>query len=672
MSALLGSLRATARTTLSGLKLPGFYLLLLLSLLAWALAYQQKAIYTVDVGGLLDRPYISGFHAREATAGFDYRWSMAHADVKFPGIGNQPVQLSITTAGSRPNLPPPVITITVRGMTFPLQTEPGLHTDTFFVPRGDKWDGDLNVGIDAPTFNEGTAAQPLRELGVTTDRVSVAPADYGLRPVVVPPFATIAGLLIGLALLMFSVLAATRSALVMQIVGAVLSAAATLLIVTNRLELGLLALQLPSLVLWCFALAALGRLALDTVLDDGRRQGKFVIGAGAAAFVLAFALRFGGLTYPQFLTSDLILNAHNLEGVLSGQWLISEPLPDGTPAPYPPALYLLIAPLTAIFGSSEGTLVLLLKWTVSVLDASCCLLLAYAGYRLWRGTAGGWAALGYAVLPASFELFSAGNYTNLFAQEMLNFAMLCGLVYLNLRQPWSARARRLLAVVVAAFFLTLLGHYGMMLGTFAIVGPFALWVVAETVRGRKPRGGLALLGALGLASVFGFVVYYRNVLDLIGNHFGHLLERFSGAQTAPITSGGSTAIPPRGGGGLSLQKLGGKVARLVGLAPFLLGATGLFRLAPLSGAARAWLGSWVLVAALFALLDQALGDTIRWYYLGAAAVALLAGRYLGVLASFVVTRPARWFITLVLLAMLWQLLYIWIGDLIFSRYHDMP
>lgn len=658
MKRLAASLRSTLAALRHGFGIPGFYLLLLLSLLAWLAAYQQKAAYSVDVGGPLDYAFVSGFHAQESAPGFSYRWSMAHSTVKFPGIGNEPVQLLITVAGSRPNLPPPPITVTVRGMTFPLQTEGGLHTGTLFVPRGDTWNGDLVVSIDAPTFNEGTADNPARDLGVTVDRITVEPAEYGLRPFVVPPISTVAALLAGLLLLMLTALVATRSIAAMQLLGAALAAIVTVLVVTNRPNLGLLAPQLPSLGLWCLLLAVVGHTLLDVLLNDGSPGTRFAIAAGAAAFTLAFALRFGGMLYPQFKTSDLFLNVHNLEDVLHGTWIISEPLPDNTPAPYPPALYFALAPLTAVLGSSEPILALLFKWAISMLDASCCLLLAYTGFRLWRGTAGGWAALAYAVLPASFELFSAGNYTNLFAQGTLNAAMLLGLVYLNLRRPWSARGRRLLPAVAVLFFLTLLGHYGTMLALLLLTGPFLGWLAVATLLKRNTAAAWALVGSLGLGIVAAFALYYRNVLDLIGNHFGHVLARFSSVGDGSVSSKG-----------LSLSKLGGKVDRLVGTASLLLGISGVLCLGRLNSAARAWLGSWLFVACLFALLDQALGDTIRWYYLGAAALALLAGRFLGLLSSFVTTRPARMLAAMLLIVMLWQLLFIWVGDLIFLRYH---
>ena len=43
---------------------------------------------------------------------------------------------------------------------------------------------------------------------------------------------------------------------------------------------------------------------------------------------------------------------------------------------------------------------------------------------------GAFASLVYLALPGVFDLFSAGNYTNLFGQSILNITLLGGLVYL--------------------------------------------------------------------------------------------------------------------------------------------------------------------------------------------------------------------------------------------------
>ena len=100
---------------------------------------------------------------------------------------------------------------------------------------------------------------------------------------------------------------------------------------------------------------------------------------GSTAFVLAFLLRFGGMTYPQFLTSDLGLHIHNVQNVLNGRWLFTEPLPDGTLVPYPNAFYVILGPFASVLGTSDEAIGLLLKWSGSLLDASTCLALAWVG-----------------------------------------------------------------------------------------------------------------------------------------------------------------------------------------------------------------------------------------------------------------------------------------------------
>ena len=179
---------------------------------------------------------------------------------------------------------------------------------------------------------------------------------------------------------------------------------ATVLIVTARTDVAFLAGQLPSLCVWGLLFALLGRAVLDLSLAPPGKWVSFVAAAGSAAFAVAFMVRFGGLTNAQFLTSDLLLHIHNTEAVMRGDWLFSEPVPDGTLVPYPPAHYALVAALSLLVGNSEETLGLLLKWTASLLDAATCLALAWAGWRLISGALGGFAALAYAFSPAAFDL----------------------------------------------------------------------------------------------------------------------------------------------------------------------------------------------------------------------------------------------------------------------------
>jgi hypothetical protein len=370
-------------------------------------------------------------------------------------------------------------------------------------------------------------------------------------------------------------------------------------------------------------------------------------------------VRFGGVTYAQFLTSDLLLHVHNTEAVLRGDWFFSEPVPDGTLVPYPPAHYALVSLLSALFGSSEETLGLLLKWTASLLDASTCIVLAWASWRLIPGALGGLAALAYAFSPAAFDLFSAGNYTNIFAQSILNITLLGALVFLSVEK--SAPRWIALAFLTAGFGLTMLGHYGMMLGTLAILGCFVVWTVAAIVR-KKPAGNaLLLLVAAGLALVGSIALYYWHFASEIWNQWSDVLGKLAGnkpSQSSTTSSQGSFLA--------SLPKLPGKVFDLIGGLMVIVGAFGAALLRHVNAPARALLGSWLVATIIFALLDQVVSDSVRWYYLGAAPMALLAGCFLtGLLARGIWARTLT---LLVLSGMALYMLVFWVG-LIYTRYH---
>jgi hypothetical protein len=115
-----------------------------------------------------------------------------------------------------------------------------------------------------------------------------------------------------------------------------------------------------------------------------------------------------------------------------------------------------------------------------------------------------------------------------------------------------------------------------------------------------------------------------------------------------------------------LGRLPGRLVDLVGvtlLSSGLFGAAIVQKVAP---SARALVFSWLLAAALFMVLDAAIGDVLRWYYLGAAPLALLAGRFLGVVSAR--GGHARLFVALAVLAMVLQMMTFWV-TLIFTRYH---
>jgi hypothetical protein len=643
-----------------GLLVPAFYVLVAGSLALWALAYQYKTPYAVDVGGVDDNAYVSGFHDKEHNERLTYRWSGSQSAVRFPGIGNEPVVVSITTLGYRPGGDPPQIEVGVRGERFAVQTRPEGHTDQFVLNKGPLGEGDVTVVISSSTFSP---SNDPRRLGVIVDSVSVAPAAYGLRPFIYPAFVTLAELLLGLAVCYACLLVTTRRIDIALVLTLALSATYACLIVVARRELALHAEQLPSLAAWSLLLALSGRMVMDALRVVGSARGEFAAAAGSAAFVAAFFLRFAGATYPQFLSSDLLLHVHNVQHILGGQWLFTEPLPDGTPVPYPNALYVLLAPVAALMGGSDESIGLLLKWSISVFDSATCLGLAWAGSRLWYGRTGGVAGLAYAFMPAPLVLLSAGNYSNIFGQAALNLTLLGGMVFVDghVRPPPAGSLRSPLPVVLlfVGFVLTVLGHYGMMLGTLGIMGLFGVWAIVQTVRRAPAVEALVLVAAWGAALLSGFAVYYWHFADEISRQWSRVFERLGGGRSAAGAESGGRAS------GL-LEFLGRRVV-WVGPVATIAAVFGSFALRGLPRASGALLMSWLATALVFALLDQALGDTVRWYYLAAAPIALLAGRFLALLVGR--PRAPGLLATLSLVLLLWQTLSFWVGDLIFVRYH---
>ena len=395
---------------------------------------------------------------------------------------------------------------------------------------------------------------------------TISPADYGLKPLVIPPPGSVLSMLAALLLFYVTLLFTTRRVLPSLLTVTICASAFALLILFARSELGLLAEELPVVSAWGALLGLLGRGALDALIApplasdafhaptltimpvQARTAVEFVVALGSLSFAFAFMLRFGGLIYPQFLSSDILLHVHKVQLVLSGQWVFPELLPDGTPVPYPNALYILLAPLASLLGPSDQTISLLLKWSNSLLDAATCLALAWAGWHLRHVKAGGAAAAVYALSPAPFVLFSAGNYSNLFAQAVLNITLLVALVFLSGKSP--LRRWKWVAAIGIGFLLTGLGHYGMMLAALVLLGLFLIWLCFEFVRGKSHTNGWAVQGAFGIALLASFGLYYWHFTNEVWAQWSGVIGRVLGgsgadAHSAALDSGDNSSRKAR-------------------------------------------------------------------------------------------------------------------------------
>jgi len=422
---------------------------------------------------------------------------------------------------------------------------------------------------------------------------------------------------------------------------------------TERPNLGLLAPEVPILLLWAYPLALAARQAANAALALATRAAGGSAGVGArpaggpaelaaGALVAGFLLRLGGMVYPQFMSSDIKLHAHNIEKVLQGTLLWTGTLPNGAAQPYPPLTYLALAP----FAGLVPDLTLLLRAGVGLLDAACVLPLLYLGARLAGPRAGAAAGWVYALLPAPFALFSAGVYANLFGGVVFTWTLAVWGEGLLHRRPRAA----LWLILGVGFFLTMLSHYGMLIAAGAVGG---LFIGVTLVAGPRDlrRRALGVAGALAGAGLVAYLVYYV--------HFTAILLAPAGDVGARVGTG-RIALGP------VLDLLGRRLGPDLG-GPALLAALAGWLSLRRGARGVQWLALATALAAIsFATISLVAGENIRYALLLAPFVALGAGRFLSAVASR--HGAGRGWAGLVGAAIWWHLLEIWL-PLIFTRYH---
>jgi hypothetical protein len=495
------------------------YALLLLAAAAGLLAYQMRAPQVVDVGGPHDAAYLSSFHDVEPDprlfpdAPERFRWTRAVVGFDFPGLGRQPVQVSLWMKAYRPNGEPApeaglwvggycIYSTTVGPGPGPLQWE----EYRIVLPAQVLAAGDLHLELHNDTFRP---AGDARDLGVTVDRVAVLPVGVGW----VEPSWYQLGCLLGIALLAYLLL--RRLGLARGWTAGVVAAAVMLmghLLAYQRIWLTHFTLTIVVLLaVGCGAAALVGawpsasarrlprpgaRAVREAYAGAGHRRVRTRASASllpAAVLLLIALLRLGGILYPQFRTSDLMLHVHNAEyDVRSGGLFFTEPLPDiNLPAPYPPGFYVAFQPLTLL----STNLPRLMQVTGVLLDALAGLLLYLLARRLTgRRDVALLALLVQQVAPVTFWIFSWGNYTNMFSRVTL----LAALTLLAVGR-WRWQGVRGWAVLTAAFTLVLLSHFAdSLLFGGLVLATAGLALFSAATRRAVPRLLTAVLAAGGL------------------------------------------------------------------------------------------------------------------------------------------------------------------------------
>ncbi len=421
------------------------------AVLAFGAAYQARPAYFIDLGDRLDRPFVSNFNDREPSEkdrlnpatkwdGVHWRWSKGQSYIDLPGLGSQP--LTVTLRFTPSVNPDPSLTIFVNHNPVPLALpiEKGWNVWSFQVQPNWFPDGHLHLRLKSNNFQP--RGDP-RELGLAIDWVKVEPASFTSSSFIRPPDSDFLPLVFTAALAVLIFLSIGIPPVLSLAAGGVVVAGFSYWIMNDRLSLTVLIERdfvRTMFFLWVVAYATtefappiLRWLGVSAT----RREGGWL----AALFLLQFSLLYFFQLHPQFLTSDLGISIHDVQRVSHGELVFTRPLPDERPAPYPPAFYVLLLPFTALSGLEDKALGNLVELVNSVLAASGVFLVYYLASLLRQTgrnirashsarpslnspterefeTGTNWAALiaaaFYAICRFPFLIFSQGNHPNLF------------------------------------------------------------------------------------------------------------------------------------------------------------------------------------------------------------------------------------------------------------------
>jgi uncharacterized membrane protein YhaH (DUF805 family) len=424
------------------------------AVIGFGLAYQAKPSYKIEIGSRTDQPYVSGFTSKEPDEnhrgkgwdGFDYRWTNYESKIDLPGLGSQPLTVTLRISPAANPAPTLKVFVNEKNQVPPeyLQIQP---REEFFVlsfPVPAKWfpDGNLHLKLQTDVWRPSEVvpgSKDSRKLGMLVDWVKVEP-DLSNSGLVRPPDDIFIPLVICSLLVVLIFFSLGLPPLYALLASGGVIAGSSVWLVFDRLNLTELVSKdfVRSLFFsWVvvYITAELGsRIFKALGIIVTRREAGWLAGI----FLLQFVVLWGVMSHPMFGSSDLGLNIHRLQDVHNGTFIFPQELPNGRLAPYPPAYYIA---LQLLFGFTDGGtegVGTLIKVASALLQATEIYFVFYLASLLrhnpirvtsskvtgreflereWEvGTnwAGISAAALYTVCKYPYYIFSQGNHTNLF------------------------------------------------------------------------------------------------------------------------------------------------------------------------------------------------------------------------------------------------------------------
>ncbi len=612
----------------------------LLTLVALALAYQIRARIVIDVGGAQDDFFLRRFFHPEVIQTQTFRWTQGRARVELEGQQlAAPWILKMRAFGYRPNRTAQV-ELQVNGQPFDqfeLIGDWEIYEQAGNV-GGDVWTGNTILNISSDTFlpqNFDANNPDTRRLGIAIDWIEWTPTrssltigndamwiDLGQMPVV-PPLAIVLSWASAFGILYAS---ARGIGFIARGVNSVFAFLALLLAFGFAFWRPYLATYTAAFLALALTLGFLS-IALGWVIP--RIAKHFAISLEAtqrallcAIVLLSVGLKWGGVWYPQFHSSDLTFHGHRLEFVARGNLFFTSELPDAARrvVPYPPALYITLAPLAAMnsivsFVPAYEALLLIAN---VLFDAIAIIAFYFAARAVLPNRTSNtehrtfdaalFAALLLAFNPVSFWIYSWGNHTNIFGQTAATL-LFCILLTQSLARPRN--------FLLALFFLFLAStaHLGVFLSLLALF-PLAILfrLLARDEDAKRETIALVLVFVIGIG--LAMILYYAEFTEPLLTQTQKFLDDF-GAGRAGTREG------------VTLKRVSDVLRytwEQVGWVLLVAGIGGI----PLawknfSSRARAvWL-AWLVVGLLFGLVTIGSTFSTRYTLWAAPALALSAG-----------------------------------------------
>lgn len=582
-----------ARLLLAALRDRRLALSLCLFALLLLLAAQAPLRYHINIGQAdgpgSDLPFVAGVYPPEQDVHGDFRWTTERAIVRLPGVGQRSLQVALKVFPVNEEVArrgPQAIELWAAGrlvgqlpvrpagaiyrVLLPLPGAAGDQTielrSTTFVPSGDE----RSIGAPLDSLSIAGAAGPLAPawpavlawIGaallawLAVRRAGFAPAVAqlilapgmllaGLAALLDPPRFAFGGgpALTALALGWLLVMALNAAAPAVLLAGAGLAALVGALRLLGAAPGDPVAFAALALLIGGALRPAVARLYARLGASIAPAAWRWLVLIALAVF----ALRYGGKIYPEAMPGDIGFHANRAADVARGTVLLLS-LNRGVPFPYPPAPYLLLAPLW-LPGIDRSALLQLAGALLDALSPFLVYAIAARSAPLPASNRPSPRGTRFALLAAAIYSFSAAGFmttwwnfsTHIFAQFahlLLIVALLLSWPALNARGRDVPAGRRDLALLLIALFvlqsLVYLGHFGFWMN-MSLLGGIGLAVLLLAVwRGHASRATLGwLLLAFVAAESFAALFFYSGYTDLFR------------AQIVATASGGLTGLAGR-------------------------------------------------------------------------------------------------------------------------------